>query len=76
MNIAYEKIVGERIRAERQRKGMTQEQLAAQLQTLGCDVTRGTLAKMEVGLRHIYPDEIRLIKDILNIPFESLLPEL
>ena len=76
MKFAYDKIVGERIRDERQRKGMTQEQFAAQLQTLGCDVTRSTFAKMEVGLRHIYANEIRLIKDILNVPFENLLPKL
>ena len=76
MNFAYDKIVGERIRAERELKGMTQEQLAAQLQTLDCDVTRSALAKIEVGQRHIYADEIRLIKDILNIPFDRLLPKI
>ena len=76
MNFTYDKAVGERIRAERELRGMTQEQLAAQLQTLGCDVTRSALAKMEVGQRHIYADEIRLIRDILNVSFESLLPKL
>ena len=55
---------------------MTQEQLSAQLQTLGCDVTGSALAKMEVGQRHIYADELRLIKDILDISFDRLLPKL
>ena len=76
MNFAYDKLVGERIREERELKGMTQEELAAQLQTKGCDVTRSALAKMEVGQRHIYTDEIRHIKDILKVSFDVLFPRL
>ena len=76
MNFAYDKVVGARIREEREARGMTQEQLAARLQTKGCDVTRSALAKMEVGQRHIYTDEIRLIKDIFNVSFDVLLPRL
>ncbi len=53
---------------------MTQEQLAAQLQTRDCDVTRSAVAKMEVGLRHIYAVELRAMRDILNVPYETLLP--
>ncbi len=53
---------------------MTQEQLAAQLQTRDCDVTRSAVAKMEVGQRHIYAVELRAMRDILNVPYETLLP--
>ena len=76
MDFAYDKKVGECIRNIRESKNMTQEQLSAQLQTRGCDVTRSALAKIEVGQRHIYTDEIKLIKDILDIPFEWLFPAL
>ena len=30
------------------------------------------MAKIEVGQRHLYPDEIILIKDILDTSFESI----
>ena len=51
---------------------MTQEQLSAKLQLAGCDITRSALAKIEVGQRHIYPDEIKLLKEILETTFEEL----
>jgi len=67
-------MVGQRIRAARESCNLTQEQLAARLQTSGCDVTRSALAKMEVGQRHIYAAELRALRDILNVPYEMLLP--
>lgn len=70
----YDSVVGQQIRAAREVRGMTQEQLAAQLQTHDCDVTRSAVAKMEVGQRHIYAVELRALRDILNVPFETLLP--
>ena len=66
------KDIGTRIRAARLHRKMTQEQLAAQLQTRGCDVTRSALAKIEVGQRHIYPDELRCLKEILKVSYDAL----
>ena len=72
MNINYEKQFGGRIRSLREKSGLTQEQLAAKLQILGCDITRSAVAKIEVGQRHIYPDEIKLIKQILNVEYSDI----
>ncbi len=72
MNAKFEKAMGTRIRILRENSGMTQEQLSAKLQLNGCDITRSALAKIEVGQRHIYPDEIKLIKEILNTSFDEL----
>ena len=72
MNAAYEKALGQNIRRLRMERGLSQEQVAAQLQVHGCDVTRSALAKIEVGQRHIYPDELRLLRDIFNVSFEEL----
>ncbi|HJB20471.1 MAG TPA: helix-turn-helix domain-containing protein [Candidatus Fournierella merdavium] len=72
MNAEYERALGRNIRALRRKKGFSQEQLAAHLQLRGCDVTRSALAKMEVGQRHIYPDELRALRDILAVPYEEL----
>lgn len=72
MDKSVEKKIGRNIRILRERAGLTQEQLAARLQTRGCDVTRSALAKIEVGQRHIYPDEIILLKEILSVSFEEI----
>ena len=73
MNIIIEKQVGQNIRMIREQKGFTQNALATQLQLLGCDITRSSNAKIEVGQRHIYPDELILIKNILSTSFDEIL---
>lgn len=72
MNADYETLFGKNIRNLRMSKELTQEQLSAKLQINGCDITRSALAKIEVGQRHLYPDEIKLIKEILNVSYEDL----
>lgn len=72
MNVEYEYALGQNIRRPRIQLGLTQEQVAAQLQVRGCDVTRSALAKIEVGQRHIYPDEIRLLREILKVSYDEL----
>lgn len=72
MNKEYEKLVGLNIRNLREKSGLTQEQLSAKLQVNGCDITRSALAKIEVGQRHLYPDEIKLLKEILCVDFNEI----
>ena len=72
MNAEIEKRIGQNVRILREKVGMTQEQLAAKLQLSGCDITRSAVAKIEVGQRHLYPDEVILIKNILNVDYESI----
>ena len=73
MNFEFEKAVGKSIRRYREERGFTQEQLAAKLQVEGCDITRSALAKMEVGQRHIYLDEFKLIAELLGVEYSDLL---
>ncbi len=72
MNKRIENKVGDNIRILRENIKMTQEQLAAKLQINGCDITRSAIAKIEVGQRHLYPDEIILIKKILNTSYDDI----
>ena len=72
MNAEIEKRIGNNIRVLRERAKMTQEILAAKLQLRGCDITRSAIAKIEVGQRHLYPDEIVLIKEILSVTYEEI----
>lgn len=72
MNYEYSKAIGRNISVIRQSKGLTQEQLSAKLQVIECDITRSALAKIEVGQRHIYPDELKALKIVLEISYEEL----
>ncbi len=72
MNFEIEKRIGQNIKALREKAGLTQEGLAVKLQLSGCDLTRSAVAKIEVGQRHLYPDEIILIKQILQANYEDI----
>ena len=72
MNAEIEKQIGKNIKKLRENAGFTQEQVAAKLQISGCDITRSAVAKIEVGQRHVYPDEIILLKYILSTTYEEI----
>ncbi|MCH5317796.1 MAG: helix-turn-helix transcriptional regulator [Eubacterium sp.] len=72
MNAEFEKKLGKNIRNLREKNKITQESLSTKLQLRGCDITRSAVAKIEVGQRHIYPDEIKLIKEILNVSYDEI----
>lgn len=72
MNIEIERKIGNNIRRLREKSNLTQEQVAARLQTRGCDITRSAVAKIEVGQRHIYPDEIILLREILCASYDEI----
>ncbi len=72
MNIVVEKKIGANLRKIRERAGMTQEELSVKLQLNGCDITRSAVAKIEVGQRHLYPDEIVLMRAILKTTYEEI----
>lgn len=72
MNQKIEKRIGENIKTLRERAGLTQELLSARLQLEGLDITRSAVAKIEVGQRHLYPDEIIILKKILKASYDEI----
>lgn len=76
MNSDYEKVIGQKIRTLREAQKMTQDQLSAKLQLAGCDITRSAVAKIEVGQRHLYVDELKLFCLILKVSPETLLEQI
>ena len=72
MNLEIERKIGQNIHSLREKAGLTQEMLSAQLQVNGCDITRSALAKIEVGQRHLYPDEILLLKQLLKTTYDEI----
>ena len=73
MDQQMDKRFGVRLRTIRERLHLTQEQLAAMLQVRGVDLTRSALAKIEVGQRHVYLDELIAFQQVLRVSFEELL---
>ena len=72
MNKELEKRIGANIRRLREKNNYTQDYVATKLQLNGCDITRSAVAKIEVGQRHLYADEIILLKKILNVEYEDI----
>lgn len=73
MDYQTDKRFGARLRSIRERKRLTQEQLSAMLQVRGIDLTRSALAKIEVGQRHVYLDELLALRESLGVSFDELL---
>lgn len=74
-SIKSDKTIGENIRKARNAMDMTQEALAAKLQILNCDISRGTLAKIEAGIRHISVEELNAIKEVLSMKYDDFFAE-
>lgn len=73
MNKAYANRVGTHLSWLRKQKKLTQEQLAARMQLLGCDITRSALAKIEVGQRILCPDELKALRSALSVSYDDIL---
>ena len=73
MDKKTEAVIGKNIKLIREQNGITQELLATRLQLEGIDMTRSAVAKIEVGQRHVYVDELVAIQKIFNVPFEEIL---
>ena len=65
--------IGINIKKARETAGLSQKQLSAKLQVLGCDISRGTLAKIEVGIRCLKTSEIKAFIFALKIDYDFLL---
>ena len=73
INPEVENRIGHNNRQLREKAGLTQEWVAEQLQLSGCDITRSAVAKIEVGQRHLYPDELILLREILGTEYSEIL---
>jgi Helix-turn-helix. len=68
-------IVGSRVREARaySKPALSQEELAARLESNGWKISRGTLAKIESGIRQVSDYELVALAKALKVPPESLL---
>ena len=66
-------VVGSQIRKVRGRLGLTQEQLAAQCQLAGLDISRSTLGQIEARLRYVSDEELIVLASLLGAHHRSAL---
>lgn len=65
-------ITGDNIRAIRETRGWTQDQLAAKCNLLDWNLSRSTLAKIESKVRRVTDIEIILLATALNVNIDEL----
>lgn len=66
-------LVGPRVRALRQKAGLSQEELMTQLQLLGMTSERGVVKRMENGDRAVSDLEVRLLARYFKVSYEYLI---
>ncbi len=67
-------VVGEKVRIVRNQRGWSQEGFAAKCQLMGWDVDRGTISKIEAGLRRVTDAELYMLARTLKLKVEDLFP--
>ena len=68
-------VVGTQIRKLRGKLDLTQEQLAANCQLAGLDISRSTLGQIESRLRYVTDEELMVVASLLGVALEALYPE-
>ncbi len=66
-------IVGERVKLARKALGITQEDLAARLQTRGVIIERDSISRIEIGTRFVADYELVAFCDSLGVTADYLL---
>ena len=67
-------ITGSQIRKLRSQHDLSQEQFSAKCQRVGLDISRGTLAKIEAGVRCVSDQEALLLSQALGVSVSDLFP--
>ena len=67
-------IVGPQIRKARYQLGFSQEQLAARCQLLGLDISRSSLAQIEIRVRFVSDEELLVLASVLSVATDDLYP--
>ena len=64
--------IGKKVKYYRELRGLTQKELAARLQTVGCDLTESMVGQIEIGYRATSVYEIDKLVEVLHIDYNAL----
>ena len=68
-------LCGQRVRTARLAKSLTQQDLAAKLQTEGIVIERDSVSRIEIGTRFVTDYELKKLAKILGVSVDWLLEE-
>lgn len=69
--ILHDVPIGRNIQTVRMAKGLTQEQVVAELQLRGSTMSRSTLANIEAGRRNIKASDLKLLKVFFGVEYDE-----
>ena len=64
--------IGKKVKYYRELRGLTQKELAARLQTVGCDLTESMVGQIEIGYRATSVYEIDKLVEVLHVDYNAL----
>ncbi len=64
--------IGQKVKYYRELRGLTQKELAARLQTVGCDLTDILVRLIESGYRATSVFEIDKLAEVLRVDYNAL----
>ena len=67
--------LGRNIQTIRMERNMTQTQVVRQLQLMGSEMSRSTLANIEVGRRNIKASDLKALKVLFDVDYTALFRE-
>ena len=68
-------IISEKLRDLRKKRGLSQEELAAQMQLLGVDISQPLISKIEQNKRFVKDYELVCLCKVLNVTEQDLLSD-
>ena len=68
-------IISEKLRDLRKKRGLSQEELAAQMQLLGVDISQPLISKIEQDKRFVKDYELVCLCKVLNVTERDLLSD-
>lgn len=66
-------ICGKKIKEARKSLGLSQESLAAKLQTYGINIDRTSIGRIETGTRFVADFELKILAEVLGVSVNWLL---
>ena len=66
-------LISERLIELRKRHGLSQRDLARELQILGCDMDKNVITRIETQKRYVTDIEIQKICEAFHVTFEDLI---
>ena len=66
-------IIGARLKELRNQKGLSQRDLARELQLIGMDMDKNVITRIETDKRYVTDFELQALKEIFNVSYDYLI---